>query len=61
MAVHQEAIAVAYVAQDHGAAVNYLGTLGTRQCDIDQLIRKMPSQAKHLSFIYEAGPCGDWL
>ena len=21
----------------------------------------MPSKAQHLSFIYEAGPCGDWL
>src|SRR5262249_40755954 len=37
------------------------GTLGTRQCDIDQLIRKMPSKAKHLLFVYAAGPCGDWL
>jgi Transposase len=35
--------------------------IGTRQCDIDQLIRKMPSKANHLIFVYEAGPCGDWL
>ena len=54
-------IAVAYVAQDHGAEVTYLGTIGTRQCDIDQLIRKMQSKAKHLVFVYEAGPCGYWL
>jgi transposase len=59
MDVHQDAIAVAYVAQDHGAEVTYLGTIGTRQCDIDTLIRKMPSQAKHLVFVYAAGPCGD--
>ena len=50
MDVHKETIAVAYVAQDHGAEVTYLGTLGTRQCDIDQLIRKMQSKAKHLLF-----------
>src|SRR5712691_4870804 len=50
MDVHKESIAVAYVAQDHGAEVTYLGTIGTRQCDIDQLIRKMPSKAKHLIF-----------
>ena len=37
MDVHKDAIAVAYVAQDHGAEVTYLGTIGTRQCDIDQL------------------------
>jgi transposase len=61
MDVHKDSIAVAYVAQDHGAEVTYLGTIGTRQGDIDQLIRKMPSKAKHLIFVYEAGPCGDWL
>jgi transposase len=61
MDVHKDAIAVAYVAQDHGAEVIYLGTIGTRQCDIDQLIRKMQSKAKHLVFVYEAGPCGYWL
>jgi transposase len=37
------------------------GTYGTRQCDIDQLMRTMHSKATHLIFIYEAGPCGDWL
>jgi transposase len=59
--VHKDAIAVAYVAEDHNAQVIYLGTIGTRQADIDQRIRKMPSKAKHLVFIYEAGPCGYWL
>ena len=61
MDVHKESIAVAYVAQEHGAEVTSLGTIGTRQCDIDQLIRKMQSKAKHLLFVYEAGPCGYWL
>src|SRR5262245_22305757 len=61
MDVHKDTIAVAYVAQDHGVEVTSLGTIGTRQCDIDQLIRKMPSKATHLIFVYEAGPCGSWL
>jgi transposase len=61
MDVHKDSIAVAYVTQQHGAEVTYLGTIGTRQCDIDQLIRKRPSKAKYLVFVYEAGPCGDWL
>jgi transposase len=61
MDVHKETIAVAYVAQEHGAAVTFLGTIGTRQCDIDHLVRKMQSKAKHLIFVYEAGPCGYWL
>ena len=61
MDVHKDTIAVAYVAQEHGAEVTYLGTIGTRQCDIDQLVRKMQSKAKHLIFVYAAGPCGYWL
>jgi transposase len=61
MDVHKDAIAVAYVPQDHGAEVTYLGTIGTRQGDIAQLIRKMQSKATHLIFVYEAGPCGYWL
>jgi transposase len=60
MDVHKETIAVAYVAQDHGAEVTYLGTIGTRQCDLDQLVRKMLSTATHLVLVYEAGPCGSW-
>ena len=43
MDVHKESIAVAYVAQAHGAEVTYLGTIGTRQCDIDNLSRKLLS------------------
>ena len=61
MDVHKDSSAVAYMAQDHGAEVMYLGGIGTRQCDLDHLIRQMPSQAQHLSFVDEAGPCGAWL
>jgi transposase len=61
MDVHKDSIAVAYVAQEHHTEAIYLGTLGTRQCDIDQLIRKMRSKSKHLIFVYEAGSCGYWL
>jgi transposase len=61
MDVHQESMAVAYVARDHDAQGMYLGTIGTRQADIDQLIRQLHAKAKHLVFGYEAGPCGYWL
>jgi len=61
MDVHKEAIAVAYVAKDHDADVIYLGTIGTRHVDIDNLIRKLQAKAKHRVFVYEAGPCGYWL
>jgi transposase len=59
--VHQESIAVAYVAKAHEAEVVSLGSIGTRQCDIDTLIRRLPSKSPHLVFVYEAGPCGYWL
>jgi transposase len=59
--VHKETSAVAYIAQDHSSELTYLGTIGTRQYDIDHLTRKLQSKAKHLVFVYEAGPCGDWL
>jgi transposase len=59
--VHKESIAVAYVAKDHHAEVVSLGTIGTRHCDIDKLIRNRPSKAKQLAFVYEAGPYRDWL
>ncbi len=38
-----------------------LGTIGTRQCDIDKLIRRLQAKGAALMFVYEAGPCGYWL
>jgi transposase len=58
MDVHKDTIAVAYIAKAHDAEVVFLGTMGTRHCDIDHLLCKMPSKAKHLIFVDEAGPCG---
>lgn len=58
---HKDAIAVAYASQDRGAEVVSLGSIGTRQCDIDRLIRKLESKGATLVFGYEAGPCGYWL
>src|SRR2546426_2646640 len=60
--VHKDSIAVAYAPEDRGAEVVSLGSIGTRQCDIDALIRKLQSKgATLLVFVYEAGPCGYWL
>jgi transposase len=59
--VHKESSAVAYVAQEHHAEVVSLGHIGTRRCDIDQLMRQMQAKSQHLIFVYEAGPCGYWL
>ena len=61
MDVHTESMAVASVAQAHGAEVVTLGTIGTRQCDIEKLIRPLRSKSKQLVFVDAAGPCGSWL
>jgi transposase len=34
--------------------------MGTRQGDLDHLLRKRPSKATQLFFVYAAGPCGSW-
>src|SRR5712691_2505092 len=59
--VHKETIAVAYVSEEREAEVVSWGMIGTRQCDIDKLIRKLQAKGKKLHFVYEAGPCGYWL
>lgn len=57
VAVHKETIAVAYVGEERGAAVVSRGTIGTRQCAVDKLMRKLQGKGKTLPFVYEAGPC----
>lgn len=59
--VHKDSIAVAYAPEDRNADIVSLGTIGTRQCDIDKLLRHLSSRGQKLLFIYEAGPCGYWL
>ncbi len=59
--VHKASIAVASVAQDHGAEVVSLGTIGTRQGAIDTLLRHLQSKGPQRVFVSAAGPCGSWL
>jgi transposase len=47
--------------KERGAEVVFLGTIGTRQCDIDSLVRTLQSKSPHLLLVYEAGPWGSWL
>jgi transposase len=49
------------VAKAPDADVIVLGTIGTRQADIDQRVRQRQAKATHLVFVDEAGPCGSWL
>ena len=57
---HQESLAVASVAQDHGAAVVDRGAVGTRPGDLDTRIRPLPSTRHPRVFVDAAGPCGAW-
>lgn len=59
--VHKESITVAYASEDRSVEPVLLGSIGTRQCDIDALVRKLQSKSLQLVFVYEAGPCGYWL
>jgi transposase len=59
--VHKDSIAVAYAPDERGAEVVSVGAIGTRQYDIDKLIRKLQAKGATLVVVYEAGPCGDWL
>ena len=56
--VHKDSIAVAYAPEERSAEVTFLGPIGTRQADIDKLVRRLQSKAPRLVFAYEAGPCG---
>jgi transposase len=58
MDVHTASIAVASVAQAPGAEVVALGTIGTRPCASDTLIRPRRSQSKARVCVDAAGPCG---
>jgi len=56
--VHKDSNAVAYAPEDRSAEITFLGPIGTRQADIDKLVRRLHSKASRLVFAYEAGPCG---
>ena len=48
------------MAAEREAEVVSLGTLGTRPCDSDKLIRPLQARGTPLHVVYEAGPCGYW-
>jgi len=56
--VHKDSISVAYALDGSPEPAQFLGPIGTRQCDLDKMIRRLHSKASHLVFAYEAGPCG---
>lgn len=56
--VHKETISVAHAAGGEATPPHFVGQVGTRQCDLDKLVRRLKSLSSRLVFAYEAGPCG---
>ena len=59
--VHKASIAVAHASPDRASDVVYVGEIGTREADLDKLLRRLHSRAARLIVAYEAGPCGSGL
>ena len=58
LGVHKDSISVAYAEEGVRSEPVFIGPIGTRQCDLDKLLRRLHSKASRLVFAYEAGPCG---
>jgi len=56
--VHKDSIAVAHAAGGRTDPPVFVGEIGTRQADIDRLIRRLQGKAPALRFVCEAGPSG---
>jgi transposase len=54
--VHKDSITIAYALGT--GEVELPGKIGTTKTDIDRLCRRLQSKARHVSVVYEAGPCG---
>ena len=53
--VHKDSIAVAHAQGGRSEPAVFVGAIGTRQADLDQLIRRLQGKASVLTFAYEAG------
>ena len=56
--VHKDSISVATCGDRRSDEPVFVGPIGTRQCDIDKLLRRLQGKGSRLVFAYEAGPCG---
>lgn len=56
--VHKNSISVAYTLESSRTEPVFVGSIGSRQCDIDKLMRRLQSKGSRPVCAYEAGPCG---
>ena len=57
--VHKDSIAVAHAQGLCADPPVCVGAIGSRQADLDKLIRRLQTKTPELVFAYEAGPCGN--
>jgi transposase len=56
--VHKDSIAVAHAAGGSAEPPVFVGAIGPRQADLEQLLRRLHGRTRALTFAYEAGPSG---
>src|SRR5712692_5482425 len=56
--VHKDSIAVAHALGQCADPPVFVVAIGSRQADLDKLIRRLRAKTPELVFAYEAGPCG---
>src|SRR3990167_8486943 len=56
--VHKDSIAVAHAQGQSAEPPVFVGAIGSRQADLDKLVRRLQAKTPDLVFAYEAGPCG---
>jgi transposase len=56
--VHKDSIAVAHAQGQSPDPPVFVGAIGTRQVDLDKLVRRLEAKTPTLVFAYEAGPSG---
>jgi hypothetical protein len=54
--VHKDFITVAHAEAHRSDPPAFIGSLGSRQADIEKFVRRFDSKAAHLVFACEAGP-----
>ena len=54
--VHKDSIAVAHTLGPCADPPVFVGAIGSRQADLDKLIRRLHAKTAALVFAYEAGP-----
>jgi len=59
--VHKDSIAVAHATGDSAAPPVFVGAIGSRHADLDQLLRRLQRKTATLMVAYEAGPSGHGL